>query len=126
MLNNIPKATESINFIKEFVEFLKKFGVIGLAIGAVIGGAVTTLVKSFTGNILTPILDIITGAIISQLEKAHITFIKDFLATFGKININAFIGDIVNFAVLMFIVYIAIKIFISKFLTEDELAAIKI
>ncbi len=125
MLKAIPKATESLNFVKEFVEFLKKFGVIGLAVGVVVGGAVTSLVKSFTGNILTPILDIITGAIILQLEKANITFIKDFLATFGKININAFIGDIINFAVLMFIVYLAVKIFISKFLSEDELASIK-
>jgi large conductance mechanosensitive channel len=115
----------SVNFVKEFVEFLKKFGVIGLAIGAVVGGAVTTLVKSFTENILTPILNIITKAIFNQLSFLNPEAIKNFLATFGDIKINEFIGSIVNFVVLMFIVYFAVKIFISKFLTEDELKALK-
>ncbi len=40
--------------IKEFFEFLKQYGVVGLAIAVIIGGKVNTVVTSLVNDILTP------------------------------------------------------------------------
>ena len=42
--------------IKEFVEFLKKYGVIGLAIAVVIGGKVNDFVSATVSDLLMPII----------------------------------------------------------------------
>lgn len=43
------------SFIKEFMEFLQKFSVIGLAIAFVIGQAASKLVTAFVTDIITPL-----------------------------------------------------------------------
>ena len=112
--------TNSTNFVKEFIEFLKKFGVIGLALGAVIAGAVTTLVKTMTETIITPLIN----HLIKMMTGSTKIGIQDFGIT--GLDIGGFIAGLINFIVLLFIVYVAIKIFISRFLSPDELAALKI
>jgi large conductance mechanosensitive channel len=42
--------------LDEFLEFIKKYGVIGLAIAVIIGGKLNTLVTSIVDGILMPIL----------------------------------------------------------------------
>ena len=44
--------------LKEFMEFLKKYGVIGLAIAVVIGGKVNEFVSATVADILMPIIGI--------------------------------------------------------------------
>ena len=44
---------------KEFMEFLKKYGVIGLAIAVVIGGKVNEFVSATVGDILMPIIGVV-------------------------------------------------------------------
>jgi large conductance mechanosensitive channel len=44
---------------KEFREFALRGNVLDLAIGVIIGGAFSTVVKSFTGDILTPPLELL-------------------------------------------------------------------
>lgn len=42
--------------IKEFINFLKQYGVIGLAIAVVIGGKLNDFVASVVGDVLMPLL----------------------------------------------------------------------
>ena len=42
--------------LKEFVEFIKQYGVVGLAIAVIIGGKLNALVGSVVDGILMPIL----------------------------------------------------------------------
>jgi large conductance mechanosensitive channel len=44
--------------LKEFMDFLKKYGVIGLAIAVVIGGKVNTFVTATVSDIIMPIIGI--------------------------------------------------------------------
>jgi large conductance mechanosensitive channel len=46
--------------IKEFTEFLKHYGVIGLAIAVIIGGKLNDLVTAVVGGILMPIVGLAT------------------------------------------------------------------
>ena len=45
--------------LKEFIEFLKKYGVIGLAIAVVIGGKVNDFVTATVSDILMPIIGVV-------------------------------------------------------------------
>ncbi|MCS6767449.1 MAG: MscL family protein [Candidatus Nitrosocaldus sp.] len=47
---------EKRSFIQEFVDFLKKFGVIGLAIAFVIGQAASKVVTALVNDIINPFI----------------------------------------------------------------------
>ncbi len=42
--------------VKEFLDFIKQYGVVGLAIAVIIGGKLNALVSSFVEGILMPLL----------------------------------------------------------------------
>jgi large conductance mechanosensitive channel protein len=105
------KAT---SFLKEFVGFIKKFGVVGLALGVVIGGAVKTLTDSLVANVINPLLAKIVG-------KADLSG-----WVVWDIKIGNFVNDIINFIILMLVVYLAIRVFIFQLLTDEEKKNLKI
>lgn len=43
-------------FTEEFIAFLKKYGVIGLAIAVIIGSAASNLVSALVGDLLMPVI----------------------------------------------------------------------
>ncbi len=101
--------TKNKSFIDEFMGFVKGFGVIGLAIGVVIGGAAKTIVDSLVANIIEPILAMIGG-----LDNISELWVVE------GIKFGAFIGDLINFLILLWIVFVAVKIIISRFLSPKE------
>lgn len=48
--------------VKEFVGFLKQYGVIGLAIAVIIGGKFNELLKAFVDGLLMPIVGALTAS----------------------------------------------------------------
>jgi large conductance mechanosensitive channel len=118
-MNNNISATSSANMAKEFMDFLKKFGVIGLAIGSVVGGAVTKLIGSITDNVLTPVINLI----LSKIGNVKAGQIPNFGVT--GLDIGALISGFINFAVLMFIVFFSVKFILNKFVSKEELDAMK-
>jgi len=103
-----------ISFVEEFFSFLKKFGVIGLALGVIIGSAVKTLVDSFVKYIIEPLL----GKIIGKVNLSGIEFYD--------IKIGSFVNEVINFMILMLVVYLAISFLIKRFLSEDEIKTLKL
>jgi large conductance mechanosensitive channel len=101
-------TSKGVSFIQAFMDFIKKFGVIGLALGVVIGSAVKALVDSLVANIVSPIL----GKIIGAADLSGIVFFD--------IRVGQFLSDFINFIVLLFVVYIMVKVVIGSFLSEDE------
>ena len=49
-------------FLKEFKQFISKGNVMDLAVGVIIGGAFSSIVKSLTDNIIKPLINCIGGA----------------------------------------------------------------
>jgi len=87
--------------ISEFMEFLREYRVIGLAIAFIIGAAATTLVKSLVDNIVMPV---ITPFIPSGgWETAKLII--------GPIEISwgAFLSDLIYFIIIALVVFIAAK-----------------
>ena len=92
--------------LKEFAEFLKEYKVIGLAVAFIIGVASTTLVQSLVNNIIMPIINptIPGGAWQTATFKM------------GPIVIawGAFLGSLINFAILAAAVFFVAKVVIKE------------
>lgn len=48
--------------MKAFIDFIREQGVVGLAVGFMLGGAVSKVVASLVGDIINPVLGIALGA----------------------------------------------------------------
>jgi len=96
-----------IKIIQEFMDFIKEYKVIGMAIGIIIGLAATTFVKSLVDNIVMPIITpFIPGG---EWQTATLTL--------GPIVLGwgAFVGALINFLVIAFVVFL-----IAKFVLREE------
>jgi len=96
-----------MKIVSEFKEFIKEYKVMGLATAFIIGLAATTLVKSLVDNVVMPI---ITPFIPGGAWQT---------ATFNMgpivIGWGAFLGALINFAVIAFVVFL-----IAKFVLKEE------
>ncbi len=90
------------SFIQEFMEFLQKFSVIGLAIAFVIGQAASKLISSFVNDIITPFIGLLTPDV-GDLNKIGITFGK---STFSYGDL---ISNVINFLIIAVVVFLAYK-----------------
>jgi large conductance mechanosensitive channel len=92
---------------KEFMGFLKQYGVIGLAIAIVIGGKASEVVKSVVDNLVMPLLGITTPG-----GEWRTMGFKIGEATFG---VGAVLGSLVDFVIVAFLVFL----FAKKVLKEE-------
>lgn len=87
--------------LKEFKEFALKGNIIDMAIGVIIGGAFQKIVSSLVNDIIMPTLAIFTGKV----------DFSDLVFTFGNSSIKygSFITTIVDFLIIAFSIFIAIR-----------------
>ncbi len=87
--------------ISEFLEFLKEYKVVALAIAFIMGVASTALIKSLVDNIIMPIITPFIPGGAWQTAKF----------TLGKIVISwgAFLGELINFIIIAFVVFMIAK-----------------
>lgn len=91
------------NFVNEFKEFALKGNVMSMAVGVLIGGAFSSVVTSFTTNIITPVLNCFGGIDEGQAAELAIKI--------GKLNmpIGVFLADVVNFIIMALIIFLMVK-----------------
>ena len=85
-----------------FVEFLRKQGVVGLAIGFIIGGAAKEVVNSLVNDILNPIIGLFFGG--QQDLSAYKILIGD-----ASINVGSFVSMLINLVIIAGVVYFIFK-----------------
>ena len=92
--------------VKEFMEFLKEYKIIGLAIAFVIGIASKDLINSLVNNIIMPIIT----PFIPKGAWETATF------SLGPIVIKwgAFLGAFINFVIIATVVFIIVKKIIKE------------
>ena len=95
------------SFVHEFMEFLEKFSVIGLAIAFVIGQAASKLVTAFVNDLITPFIGLLTPNV-GDLNKVGVT-IGNSTFSYGDL-----IGNVINFLIIALVVFLAYKQ-LSKF-----------
>jgi large conductance mechanosensitive channel len=90
--------------ITGFVQFIREQGVIGLAIGFILGGAVSKVVSSLVTNVINPLIGLL--------------FNSEGLATMmvGPVALGSFVSALIDFGIIAAVVY-----FIFKGLKFDQL-----
>ncbi len=92
--------------VKEFVGFLKHYGVIGLAIAVIIGGKLNDLVGSFVNDLLMPLVfkPALQLAQVDEIAKLQV----------GGIFYGKVIGAAIDFIIVAFIVFAIAKIVLKE------------
>src|SRR6266536_2380142 len=102
--------------IKGFKEFLLKNNVLALAVAVIVGGAVGKVVSSLAADILMPLIGMaIPGG---EWRNAKLV-LNEAMGPDGKkvinaINYGTFIGSIVDFLIIAFVVYMITKALIKE------------
>lgn len=88
--------------LKEFKEFATRGNIMDMAIGVIIGGAFQKIVTSLVNDIIMPTVAIFTGKV----------DFSDLVFTVGSASIKygAFITAIIDFLIIAFSIFIAIKV----------------
>ncbi len=98
--------------MKEFIAFLKLYGVIGLAIAVIIGGKLGDFVKAFVDDLLMPIV----GAVIPGGDWRAATLDLGPV----KFGLGHFAGATIDFLIVAWVVFV-----ISKKVLKEETVAKK-
>jgi large conductance mechanosensitive channel len=88
--------------IAGFVDFVRKTGVVGIAIAFIIGAAVGVVVAALISDLINPII----GAIFHTSNLDSLTFtVGSATFTYGH-----FIGIVINFIIILAVVYLIFKV----------------
>ena len=101
--------------LKEFKEFVSRGNVLDLAVGVIIGGAFTSIVKALVNYLINPLIGLFVGGI----DFSDWLF-KVAGATF---KFGSFINAVINFLIIAFVVFIIVKTvnkFVPKKAEEEE------
>jgi large conductance mechanosensitive channel len=102
--------------MKEFIDFIREKGVLGLAVGIIMGGAVTKLVTSIVDNLLNPLIGAITGAAGNLSAMEYTPPLTQVTFKYG-----AFISSLIDFiAVLAVVYFVFVKSPINKIDKKGE------
>lgn len=88
--------------MKSFLDFIREQGVLGLAVGFMLGGATSELVASMVGDIINPLLGILIGSPdrLSQLASQ----VGETTIFWGR-----FLTTTIDFLIVLLVVYFAFK-----------------
>jgi len=89
--------------MKGFINFIREQGVVGLAVGFILGGAVSRLVSALVTDIINPIIGFALGSV-GDLKTAAID-----LGT-SKILYGDLISVFIDFIVIALVVYFGVKL----------------
>lgn len=88
--------------LRGFLDFVREQGVIGLAIGFLLGGAVSKVVSAFVTDIINPILSFILGST-EGLKASYIPLGE------AKIMWGDFLSVLIDFLVIAAVIYYGFK-----------------
>ena len=111
-------------FLTDFKEFAMKGNIVDMAVGVIIGGAFGKIVSSLVNDIIMPIVSLATpGDGIANMkyvitEGSHAA---DGVAAVEEVAINygQFIMNIVDFFIIAFSIFVALRV-IMKFKKKEE------
>jgi len=89
-------------YMKGFITFIRERGIVGLAVGFILGGAITKLVTSLVTDLINPIVGIVMGK--TEDLKAMYIAIGD-----AKIMWGSFITSFIDFLIIAVVVYFGVK-----------------
>ena len=121
---NTPSTSSSPNeplptrtFITQFFDFLKTFGIIGLAIAFVIGQASSKLITALVEDIINPLIGLFLPSGSLEQLSAKITSVSGAISEF---KYGDFIANIIDFLIIALVVFVAYKALSKYKIVEDK------
>jgi len=97
--------------LRDFRDFLFKQNALALAIGVIIGAAIGRVVQSIVNDLLMPVIGL--GMPGGDWRAARIvlseTVGKDGQPVVSAINYGAFLGTVIDFAIVAFVVFLVLR-----------------
>jgi large conductance mechanosensitive channel len=91
-----------------FLNFIRTQGVVGLAVGLVLGGSVSVMVKSLVDNVVMPPLGLMLGST-GGLKGLSVAIGKTSDGANVVLGYGVFLNDLFNFIVIAFVVYMLVS-----------------
>lgn len=89
-----------MGFFREFKEFINQGDVMDMAVGIIIGGALTAIVTALTSDIIQPLINFVTGG---NAEVGGLVIPGT------EIDFGSFISACINFIIIAFVVFCLVK-----------------
>lgn len=115
--------------LKEFREFAMRGNVVDLAVGFILGGAFSTIVRSLVNDILMPPLGLVLGGVdftnlfiaLGDVQYESLAAAQE--AGAATINYGLFINNVIAFVILAFALFLIIKTMNSMKKKQEEAPA---
>lgn len=103
-----------MGMIKEFKEFAVKGNVVDMAVGVIIGGAFGKIVASLVNDVIMPPIGLALGGMDFKklayvLKEAELDAAGEVATNAVTINYGMFIQNVVDFTIIAFVIFLAIK-----------------
>ena len=97
-----------MSMMQEFKSFAMRGNVVDMAVGIVIGGAFGKIISSFVADVIMPPIGVLVGGVdFSNLAIVIKEAVGDVAAV--TINYGAFIQTVLDFMIIAFAIFMAIK-----------------
>jgi large conductance mechanosensitive channel len=104
-----------MKFFDEFKEFIARGNAMDMAVGVVVGGAFTSIVNSLVSDIINPVIGLITKFFKSEASSVtggasdSLLDMTQWIIPGTEIKIGSFIGAIINFLIIAFVIFCVVK-----------------
>ena len=103
-----------MGMLKEFKEFAVKGNVVDLAVAVIIGGAFGKIVSSFVNDIVMPPIGLMIGGVdfknlVVVLKEAVLNDAGEVVTEAVTLNYGSFIQNVVDFTIIAFVIFLAVK-----------------
>ncbi len=116
-----------MKLVDEFKAFAMRGNVVDMAVGIIIGGAFGKIISSFVGDVLMPPLGLLLGGIdfkdMSVTLKDAVMNGAEVVTPAVSLNYGMFIQNVVDFLIIAFAIFMAIKAMNSMKKKEEEVPA---
>jgi large conductance mechanosensitive channel len=109
-----------MSMLQEFKEFAVKGNVVDMAVGIIIGAAFGKIVSSFVADVIMPPIGVLVGGV--DFTKLAFT-IREATANAPAVTLNYgnFIQTVVDFTIVAFAIFMAIKL-LNRLKRKEEVA----
>jgi large conductance mechanosensitive channel len=88
--------------MRGFIQFVREQGVVGLAVGFILGGAIAKMVTALVTDLINPLIGLAIGGL--NLKTAY------FKIGAAKIMWGDYVSACIDFLIIAFVVYFGLKL----------------
>lgn len=88
--------------MKGFMEFIREQGVVGLAVGFILGGAISKVVTALVDDVVNPLVGLLLG-------KADGLAAASFMAGSAEIRWGDLVAVLIDFIIIALVIYFGVK-----------------